>query len=305
MKYKVSVIVPVHNSSKYLKKCIDSLINQDYENIEIIAIENGSADDSLNILNNYKNIIVESIEKANIGNARNKGLEIATGKYVCFVDSDDYVEKEYISDLVKGIKDSDMCICNYTEIHEETHAHIIKKDFEFETLNIKDIKDNLDRFNYGPCNKIYKKELIDKYKMRFPTDIKYEDIPFVLNYIYHSKKINKVDRSLYNYIIHKESEQTTVDSRIFDIIKSIKMCENIVGNKLILNLKVKTLTTFAIKTRNIKNGKIRNRFIDEVYKELGDFKKCRYLKEISVVKRIIYKNKLLVKIYTFLYHYFN
>ena len=306
MKSKVSIIIPVHNASKYLKKCLDSLIGQDYENIEIIAVENGSNDNSLDILNEYKDKIrIEVLEKGNLGNARNRGIEVSSGEYLCFVDSDDFVEKKFVSEVLNNFKDSDMCICNYTEIHEEKNEKIIRKDYEFESLNTKDIIENLDRFNYGPVNKIYRKEIIDKYNIRFPNDIKYEDIPFVINYIYHCRKINKVDKELYYYVVHKESEQTTVDERIFDILKSIEKCEKIVGSDLILNLKVKTLTTFAIKSRHIKNIKIRNRFIDEVYEELGDFRKCRYLKEVSFLKKIIYKNKLLVKVYTFLYHYFN
>jgi len=304
----VSIIVPVHNSEKYLHNCIDSLLNQTYKNIEIIAVENGSIDSSKEILKSYKNKIKTiTLRKASIGKARNAGLDEAQGEYISFIDSDDTVEPTFIEDMLnKMIKDnSDLVICDHYEIHEQNGKKEKIKNYPFKETSYDEILKNLHKINYANCNKLYKKELIDIYKLKYETNIKYEDLPFVYNYITKATKISKVNKHLYNYYIHKESEQTTVDERIFDIIKAVNLIRNSLDNKNIENLYVLTLTRYSLKTRYIKNSSIRRKFINEAYKELDknfkDWKNSEYIKELPKCKRIIETNKFLVKLYTQIY----
>lgn len=311
MKDLVSIIVPVHNSEKYLKGCIDSLLNQDYKNIEIIAVENASTDNSLAILKEYGDKIKTIILKeAGIGLARNIGLKEAKGKYISFVDSDDNVRFDFISKMLYLInkESSDLCICDILEKHVAKRTQNSSKEYPSQFLDRKEILSNLDKFNYGPCNKLYKSEIIKNNNICFEEKLKYEDFPFVLSYLINIDKVSKVNEELYIYNIHNESEQTTVDKRIFDILKIVNKCSKLINKEAILNLKVKTLTNYAAKTRYIKSAKIRNVFIDEVYKELNRnkrWKKCDYLKSVSLVKRVIYQNKSLMKLYSLLYSKIN
>ena len=104
----ISIVVPVYNTEKYLPKCLDSLLGQTYKNLEIICINDGSTDGSLQILEDYakqdNRIIVLSQENAKQGAARNRGLDIAKGEYVTFVDSDDWIEKSYIAFNASSIR---------------------------------------------------------------------------------------------------------------------------------------------------------------------------------------------------------
>jgi len=308
MENLISIIIPVHNSSKYLSKCLDSIINGTYKNIEIIAIENGSTDNSLEILNRYKDKIrIEILKEANLGGARNKGIELSKGQYLSFIDSDDFLEPTFLDDLLTNLKEnkSDISMCNIKEFHEETSKIIDRNDYPNKTITKEEILNNLDKFDYGPCNKLYKKEIITKNNLRFRENLKYEDLPFVLGYIEKSSKISKVNKNLYNYVIHKESEQTTIDERIFDIIEIMNICKMITTKENLENLYIKTLTTYALKTRHIKNNNLRKKFINEIYKNLNNtypnWKKSNYIKSRSTLKIIIQKSKKLTSIYTFIY----
>lgn len=306
MAKKVSIIIPVHNSSKYLKKCIDSVLKQTYKNIEVICIENGSKDNSLKILKQYKTIKTYSLKESGISLARNYGIKKAKGEYLYFLDSDDYTKENLIEELVKKLeKDkSDLCYAKYYSVYEEKNKKEKTELYTFDILNKKQIITNLHNINLGP-QKLFKKEIITNNNITFPLNTKYEDVYFVLKYLYFSNKISMVNEYLYYYLIHSNSETTTMDSRVFDILKIIKLYEKIYDKDEIENVTVKLLTTYTIRQRYQKNNKIRNEFIDETFNHLNknykNWKKCNYLKERNKLKKIIEKSKLLTKIYCHLY----
>ena len=101
---KISVVVPIYNVERYLKRCIDSIINQTYDNLEIILVNDGSKDSCLNICNEYKKkderVIVIDQPNAGLSGARNSGIEIATGEYISFIDSDDYIHKDFYKEML-------------------------------------------------------------------------------------------------------------------------------------------------------------------------------------------------------------
>ena len=306
MEKKVSVIIPVHNSSKYLKKCLDSVLKQTYKNIEVICIENGSKDNSLEILKQYKTIKTYSLKESGISLARNYGIEKAKGDYLYFLDSDDYIKENLIEKLVKKLeKDkSDLCYAKYYSVYED-NKKLEKTDmYTFDTLDKKEIINNLHNINLG-APKLYKKEIITNNDVTFPLNTKYEDVYFVLKYIYFSNKISMVNEYLYYYVIHDNSETTTMDKKVFDIFKIVKLCEKIYSKKEIENTVVKLLTIYNIRQRYQKNSGLRNKFIDESFSHLNknyqNWKKCKYLKERNKLKKIIEKSKLLTKIYCHLY----
>ena len=131
---RISVIIPVYNSEKYLKKCLDSLLDQTFQDFEIIAVNDGSTDSSRTILDQYAAQYPDTVhvyEKGNEGQgaARNFGMERAAGEYVLFLDSDDYVEKNMLEALyAAAVRDeSDLVVCDYYEIEEDSGKTIARK----------------------------------------------------------------------------------------------------------------------------------------------------------------------------------
>lgn len=221
---KVSVIVPVYNMEKYLNQCMDSLVNQTLKNIEIIVINDGSTDKSLEILNNYKKKYPNKVkiidqENQGISVARNNGLKIASGKYVGFVDSDDYVEFDMFESLLNQIEnsDSDIVICNYKEFNITTHD--FKNISVVHNLNCENIYDDpsiINSIDYAPWNKLFKKDLFDD--ISFPKNLKYEDLNAILKVFLNAKKITKLDKYLYIYRIIGTSETRTINKKVKDIL---------------------------------------------------------------------------------------
>lgn len=208
----VSVIVPVYNTEKYLERCIDSLLRQTYKNIEILIIDDGSTDNSPEICDRYSLLDdrVKVVHKSNggVSSARNAGLDIASGKYVAFVDSDDYVEETYIECLYSLIKDNsaDLSICGY--IYETENGTIINRTKGNEMLlNAYEalyMSFNNRGFQGFLWNKLFIKELIGK--LRFDVNISIsEDTLFVLQYLLNCNRIVYNPTNQYHYVHHQSS----------------------------------------------------------------------------------------------------
>lgn len=311
---KVSLIVPVYNTSKYLDKCLNSLINQTLEEIEIIIINDGSTDDSEKIIKSFKDKRIVYISKKNegIGKTRNLGIEKAKGEFLAFVDSDDYLSIDFCEKMYnKAIKDNcDLVICNFFE----KRRNLIGITFNnFEDTNLKKYPELINNINLGPCNKLYKKSLFENKDNRFVENLKYEDAPFVIKMLISANKIGKIDDYLTYYVIHNNSETTIRDNRIFDIIlitdiivKDLKKINH--PKDSINNLAVMILTDYTIQQRYVKNIRNRHKFINDAFKYLNlldsKWRKCSYLNKFNRRKRLIKTNKLLTKIYCDLYYLF-
>ena len=196
---KVSVIVPVYNTEKYLKKCIDSLLNQNFEDYEIIVINDlspGNAEEIIKSYNDKKIVYIKNKTNKGIGYNRNLGIKKATGEYVCFIDSDDYVKEDFIS------------------------------------------------------NKLFKKDMLIKNKIEFSEKLKYEDLSFVALSIKNSTKIGKINEQLNYFTVHKNSETTTRDKRVFDIFKQLDIVRNeYKSGKYLDELTVSVLLNYTIQQR--------------------------------------------------------
>ena len=209
MKPKVSVILPAYNAEKYISKTIDSLLEQTLKEFEIICINDGSKDNTLKLLNEYskKDSRVIVIDKINEGvwKARLDGIKKANGKYITFIDSDDYVNKNFLKELYKNItiNNSDISICGFQRIDFETKK-VISKEMQYSEEKVIDMEKNPEEVisvNTSLWNKMYKAELLKNMKdLEKPPRI-LEDMMFLAMLYLNVKKITFVDEILYNYMV--------------------------------------------------------------------------------------------------------
>src|SRR5574344_1828796 len=221
---KITVIVSAYNAKKYINKCLDSIVNQTYKNIEIIVVNDCSTDNTKKILGKYKNIIlIDNLKNSGAAFSRNKALEKATGDFIGFVDADDYIDNNYYEVMVNNAlkNDADLVIAPIKVVYEKSKNYIVS--------SITD-ENGFSKFNFintglaaSPCNKIFKKELIINYP--FLIGKMNEDVPTVIPSIVKAKKICLVNDVFYYYIQHDESVQNaSFTDKKFDIFDSVDLC---------------------------------------------------------------------------------
>ena len=307
-KIEISIIVPIYNSEKYLKKCIDSLINQTMKNIEIILINDGSTDNSEKIIKEYKDERIKYFKNKNqgIGKTRNFGIKKSSGKYLMFIDSDDYISNNCCEMFYNNIinNKTDMVVSNFYKDRQGIIEKIKLEDFL--PSSIKENKDLLLIINPGPCNKLFRKSIIIDNNIYFEEEHKYEDMPFVMKYIKYARKISKLDMYLSYYCIHSNSETTIRDKRVFDVLKQLKIVRKEFEQEKYLkeNLNIFTvdlITNYTIQQRYQKDSKIRNEFINQSFdfmrSNIPNYKNKKYYKGKNIIRRTIERNKVLTKLY--------
>lgn len=207
MKSSVSIIVPVYNVGKYLEKCLESLTNQTYKNLQIICVDDGSTDNSAEILKKYEEIgKIKVIKKKNGGlsSARNAGLKNCETKYVMFCDSDDSFDRKMCEKMVERIEQdgSDIAACG-TNVIYSAHEEMRKSDERYYRLNYSGCERVNDEIilntNVSVSNKIFKMEIIEKNNLKFPDGLNNEDFYFYNLYMSYAKSISFVNEKLYNY----------------------------------------------------------------------------------------------------------
>lgn len=230
----ISVIVPVYNIAKYLPKCLESIINQTYKAIEILLINDGSTDESGKICDEYakKDDRIKVIHQKNqgISATRNNGIKASTCDYIIFIDSDDYINEDYIKTLYNCIEktNSDVASVNYNVVKtDETILFNGSKENNlkenelviFEGTDI--IKEYLSQkiIKNFVWNKIYKKSVICNFKV----GINYEDMAFTLEVLSKSKKVAFINKSCYNYVKRDDSITATIsEENLNDFGKAIE-----------------------------------------------------------------------------------
>ena len=232
---KISIIIPVYNANKSLHRCLNSIINQSYNDFEIICINDGSKDNSLEILNFYttEDSRIRVIDQENSGPAmaRHKGLDIAQGKYIMFCDADDWYEPKMLEKMISTIEDKnvDLVMCDTNIINESnTEIERCKYDNFAHKLNIKEYadinKDIIKEINVVLWNKIFKKEILDNFNIKYPTKYEHDDSMFFYKYIICCKNYYGLDEKLYNYVIGNPNSimgqviNCTNNGRQFDFI---------------------------------------------------------------------------------------
>ena len=221
-KIKLSVIVPCYNVSNYVSKSISSLCEQTLKEIEVIAINDGSTDNTLEVLNSlakkYPNLKVIDKKNEGVSVARNKGLDIASGEYIGFLDSDDWVKKDCFMKLYNKAKegDYDIVCCDTTAVYPD-HEMVIKSNVKEDNDSVKNLMVN----GYAVIwNKIYKKELLDD--IRFKKGISFcEDVLFLFMVYSKIKKIGVVDEPLHYYLQREGSLTYVYDKKLYQLIDSL------------------------------------------------------------------------------------
>lgn len=301
---KLSIIVPVYNVYEYIDKCLKSLVNQTLENIEIIVVNDGSPDNSQEIIDKYTKQYPNKIksfitENGGQGSARNLGIEKASGEFIAFVDSDDFVEAKMYEKMYKKAieKNSDIVICGNNTI--TLNGKIIKETallYNNDTLNILFGK-------MAVWNKIYKRSLLLKNKIKFRSKVWYEDVDFTIKALFSNVKIDYVDLPLYNYIIRQGSTMNNKNvERNIEIIYAFDEIIKYFENKKIYNKYKEEIEFLCIyhvyicgitrvlrikadhKTKKI----IINKFINYINNNFKDYKKNKYIKYLERNKKIIY-----------------
>ena len=242
----ISVIVPIYNVEKYLKNCIESILNQTYKNIEIILVDDGSPDNCGKICDEYsqkdKRIIVIHKENGGLSDARNKGLDIAKGKYVTFIDSDDFVEHNYIEYLYRAIKKykTKIAQCNIYKVDRDNK--IIGK-IGYDENSIKENNIILGDFliqNVVVWNKIYAIELFKN--IRFPVGKIHEDEFTTYKLFYNTPKIVLINEYLYNY---RQTDNSIITKKFnikrFDLLDALEERIEFFKSKNEIELYMKTV----------------------------------------------------------------
>lgn len=208
----ISVVIPVFNVEKYLKKNLDSIISQTYKNLQIILVNDGSTDNSAVICAEYlkKDSRIELIEQENAGlsAARNAGIKRAKGEYLAFVDSDDSIDPDYIEYLHKLIveNDADMSICGIRESYENGKERVLNESYSNKNLSQADCLKRMlleQGYNCSAYAKLYKRDLWKD--IEYPYAKHYEDLGTTYKYVLRSHKIAYGAEAKYEYFIRKGS----------------------------------------------------------------------------------------------------
>lgn len=295
---KISVIVPVYNSEKYLDNCINSICSNLFQNLEIILINDGSTDKSEQICKSYaeKDSRIVFINQVNQGvsKTRNNGIKKATGKYIAFVDSDDYIGRDYFSKLYEANENfkCDLTICSVSQVDKDIKNIFESKAGKIIFLDIDDESKKLwqelnDRYLlYAPYSKLYSSKIIKDNNLCFPVDTSYgEDLLFNFSYLKYCKTISYTPETTYYY----NQDNSNSLSHIYR--------ENMFENGLRLNNCMKQF--FIDKNLYDETAKkyLSRRIFDDAYNSLFSLftSNCR-LKSLQKYKRIksIINNKQLV-----------
>ncbi len=204
---KFSVIVPVYNSEEYLAKCLDSILGQTLNDIEIIIVNDGSPDNSQKIIDEYVGKyphIIKSFYQENAGQAiaRNNALKYATGEFISFVDSDDYIEPEMLEKTYNYAIENDLdIVCfNMYEVKNCEKSKIFYRLFQDYPSDIKYVLNET-----SPCNKIIRRAIFVENNIKFTENRIYEDLELIPQLILYTKRVEFIDDYLYNYVIHPDS----------------------------------------------------------------------------------------------------
>ena len=310
---KVSVIVPIYNVEKYLEKCINSLLSQTLEDIQIILVNDGSKDNSGNIAkecekNNKNRIIYVEKENGGLSDARNYGLKYATGDFIAFLDSDDYIEKNAYEEMYnKAIEENAGYVeCDF--IWEFPNKIRVDKQYPY-----KNKKEMLSFVRVVAWNKLIKRQLITDNNLEFPKGLRYEDVEFTYKLIPFINKFAYVDKPFIHYvqregsIANVQNERTaeifTVLDNVIEFYKKNNIYEKY-RDELEYNYARYLLCSSLKRMCKIKDKTIREKLLTESWKRLNsnfpNWKENVILKTVNIGKNKYMRtvNKSTYKIYS-------
>ncbi len=305
-KCKLSIIVPVYGVEKYIDKCLNSLVKQSLKEIEIIVVNDGTKDNSQKIVDKYVKKYPDKIksyikENGGQGSARNYGLKKASGEYIGYVDSDDFVEKDMYKKLYNKAKENnyDIVVCgNYN----------VSEDYQNKNIDafINNYNTDLENIFFGKMavwNKIYKRDILIKNKLEFKEKVWYEDLAFTLKAIMNSNTFAFIDEPLYDYLIREGSTMNNSNVQrnleILDAFNDIlsyiqhnkkeeyfSKIEFLAIDHIYISAIVRVLKAEA--DDKVKRETI-NKLIDYMNKKFPNYKNNKYINTLSKNRKIIYK----------------
>lgn len=312
---KVSVIVPAYNAERYIATCLDSLVHQTLPDMEIIVIDDASSDHTVSIIQQYQKkykqiALIRHKKNMGIGKSRNDGISKARGKYIGFVDSDDFVSLDTYFAYYHFCEKNHLSLLysHYYKVMEERAVLFQTDSISF--TNVRKDPSILCKVDYGPCNKIFLKEMIDAHTIRFAENIKYEDMPFVAKSLFHAKKVGHLDAPYYYYRIHAGSETTTMDTRVFDIFQCLDMVNEYYAKEKKVKqgleyLNIREVTRYMLRQRYQKEKKIQKDFVKAGFAYLDThfplWKQNVYYKQEPLWKRFIKNHPVCMQFYFFFY----
>lgn len=295
---KISIIIPVYKVEKFLKECVDSVVNQSYKNLEIILVDDGSPDSCPEMCDDLakqdNRIVVIHKENGGLSDARNAGMKVATGDYFVFLDSDDYwMDNSFIETVVseKLVEEKDVVFFGYTKDKNLLYNYKRNIDFENEFSNTsKEVflqkAFYYDKLQSTSCNKIVNTKLIKNFDMDFEKGRLSEDIDWVARLILHGENFAYFDKYIYFYreneesITHTMSSKTIVDLK-YNIEKIVSWSEKIKDEKYYetyMNYCAYQYITFLNCICQIDKCKVKN--------EIREMKKYSYLLRYNVNKKV-------------------
>lgn len=232
---KISVIIPVYNVKQYLHKCLDSVLMQTYKDFEIICINDGSTDESLEILEEYaasdQRLQYYSIPNGGQANARNIGIKNAQGEFVCFIDSDDTIEPEMLEKMIR-VQEEDQCdlvVCGIERVFDEG-SNLLERSFSYDAslkekhcVTIHEYPEIITVINNSPFSKLIRKDIIQKNEIEFPVGYIYEDMVFTHKLLATGLTISVFKDKCYRYVVRKGSTMTSKKSKVTDMFAAYKM----------------------------------------------------------------------------------
>ena len=292
---KVSVIVPIYNVEKYLEKCINSLLSQTLEDIQIILVNDGSKDNSGNIAkeyekNNKDRVIYVEKENGGLSDARNYGLKYATGDFIAFLDSDDYIEKNAYEEMYnKAIEENaDYVECDF--IWEFPNKIRVDKQYPY-----KNKKEMLSFVRVVAWNKLIKRQLIIDNNLEFPKGLRYEDVEFTYKLIPYLNKISYISKPFIHYVQRDNSiinNQNARNAEIFEVLDNVIKYYR--EKNIYEDYKEEIEYTYAryvlcrsfTRMCKIRDKNVKKRLLKEVWENLNTkfpkWKENRFLKEKNI-----------------------
>ncbi len=284
---KVSVIVPFHNVEKYISKCLTSLIYQSLDDIEIICINDASNDDSKNIVQHYmgndERIILLNVENmSGQSYARNLGLEVASGEYIGFVDSDDWVELDMFEKMYNKAKsaDSDITMCQ-TQLYDDKEQTFYTNDYYSLKLLGKygdnvftpdETKDEILNINVVLWNKIYKREFLQNISVKFQNGYIYEDLPFFFETYLKAQRINILWESPYYYRQNRQfSTMQNSDKKVYDRIPMVERTYNVLKQASFFEEKKAEIISWIIDDIFHRYTLLEDRYYEDYFAKMKEF----------------------------------
>lgn len=322
---KISVIIPIYNVEKYIRECLESVVNQTYKNLEIIVVNDGTKDNSMKIVEEYlsdKRIKIINKENGGLSSARNRGMEEATGDYISFIDSDDYIAIDMYEKLVKEINNEDIIIFDYTIFNDRTKEVVnYVKEFSIKVPFTHDEEYLYAAFLCTCWSKLYKRLYLENNKYKFYNSL-YEDEYWNLETILLAKNIKYIDQKFYYYRVNRENSiiqktREKIDHNFYkkqqiSYEKILNKIENFIkenreilpsGKILYSILKREEFRAYIYNKINLKEfkenfkvdelSKLEKKFFSKKIKELLKNKNIKKIEEFSFRDLFYWKNELI------------